>query len=98
MSISGIPQTSWKYDTDDVASWTWDEAVETDEGAIESAEDQYERWRRRAIAKTYLSTDLSQRDVAEIFDVSQSSVYDYKEEYEEIGPETAPRTPEAEAD
>jgi predicted XRE-type DNA-binding protein len=108
LSISGIPPTSWRFDTDDVASWEWDARLEDLEGAEDGSEledrddliarDEWLSWRDQRIASIYYGTDLSQRDVAEAFDVSQSTI---SEACSSVSPEqieSVPAEPRAGAD
>jgi hypothetical protein len=83
LSISGIPPTSWTFDTDDVASWSWGTALEDDDQISEEelrdcddliSEDAWKEWRDQRIAAAYYGSDLTQYEVAEIFDLTQSTV------------------------
>lgn len=103
LSVSGIPETSWNYDTEDTADWEWDEAVSVDDEVTEVdgiSEDEWKEWRDERIAAIYGSTDLSQSDVGTFFGVSQTHVSNVLKdiEREEIGVEKAPANPRASAD
>jgi len=76
LSIDSIPSTSWEFDTDDVARWEWDVEVVDDDQVDDDAisEEQYREWRDERITAVYEETGLSQRDVGELFDVSQKTV------------------------
>lgn len=81
-SVDGLPQTSWKYNTDDMATWTWTDDGEgsADEHLIDEAEaeriveDELRKYRDRRIVEIYERTDLGQTDVAEAFDLTQPTV------------------------
>lgn len=79
--LDGIPQTGWKYDTDDMATWDWGSALDGDLDA-ESEEigdvtdtEQFREWRDQRIQTLYTEKDeMTYSDVAEIFGVSQGTV------------------------
>lgn len=78
MSLSGIPPTTWEFDTDDVAEWSWDDEIESgsdDDPGEFMSEEEWREWRNERIRAIYGSTTLSQSEVGEFFDVSQSTVY-----------------------
>jgi len=77
LSIGSIPETSWGFDTDDVATWHWDDEVEDDidEEDLEEREDtitaeEWRNWRNRNTAAIYDGTDMSWREVGELFDMN----------------------------
>ena len=73
--VSGIPQTSWDFDTDDTASWSWGSAVEDEEPTIEGlSEEEVREQRNERIARLYELTDATQRELAKAFDVSKTTV------------------------
>lgn len=76
--FENIPQTNWHYDTNENSDWSWGEKEE-DEDDIDAF-----------IAKTYHmvkeSSLDSQKDVAEVFEVSQSKV---SSAYRDYDPEAA---------
>jgi len=100
MSLSGIPETGWDYDTDDVADWTWDEEIETggedDPGGI--SEQEWNNWRDSRIAAVYDATDLNQTEVGELFGVSQAKVSNAVNTFDSVPFDTAPEHPEAALD
>ena len=83
-SVDGLPETSWNYNTDDMAEWSWT-GEDVDDGDVDDGmipvdeaedlvEDQLDRYRNRRIREIYLRTDLSQSDVAEAFGLTQPTV------------------------
>lgn len=73
-SVDGLPQTSWDYNTDDMAEWVWSddaagpEAHLVDEAEVESMiEDELREYRNQRIRDVYERTDLGQADVGEVF-------------------------------
>ena len=77
LSIGGIPQTSWGFDTDDVATWNWDVEVEddVDEEDLVNRDDviteqEWTKWRNRRIAAMYEATSLTWDELGEIFGIS----------------------------
>jgi len=73
--LNGLPETSWRYDTDDVAEWTW----LADEGEAEQeiegiTEQEFRQWRDERIARLYAQSDLSQRALGEAMGLSQAAV------------------------
>lgn len=99
LSVSGIPATSWEFDTDDVASWTWDadvvDDVDRDDDRID--EEEWQAWRDERMAAIYAETDLSWRDVGRLFGVSRSTA---RRRSQEVEPsvEPAPENPKAMGD
>jgi len=75
LTISGIPPTSWDYETDDLATWSWDQQpvddVDPEQAGISTEE--WESWRDERMAAVYETTELSWRDVGELFGVSKST-------------------------
>jgi predicted XRE-type DNA-binding protein len=93
--LNGLPETSWNYDTDDVAEWTWqaDEDGEQAEAEVgDYSEQEVRDWRDERIARLYDQTDLSQRDLADALGVSQGLVSDAVQTVE-IEHETDQRQP-----
>jgi predicted XRE-type DNA-binding protein len=75
--LHGLPPTSWEFDTDDVAEWTWlaDEDGEQEEIEVgDYTEEEVREWRDERIARLYDQADLSQRALAEAMGVSQGLV------------------------
>lgn len=73
--VSGIPPTSWTFDTDDSAEWDWGSAVEDGEAAIEGmSEDELREQRDERMARLYELTEISQSKIATAFGVSQKTV------------------------
>lgn len=70
--VDKIPQTSYWYDTKEASKWEW----ATDNGEEGKNLDVI-------IGETYEETKLNQKDVAEIFEVSQSKVSECKKAYHE---------------
>lgn len=83
--LSHIPETSWEYDTDDVAEWSWGTAVEDDgpdvadtfdpskqSGAFTA--DAVREWRNSVIQTLYHDHDTSYSDIADALGVSQGTV------------------------
>jgi hypothetical protein len=79
LSIGGIPPTSWNFDTDDVATWNWDDEVEHDRVDVdaidlESRDDvitksTWETQETKQMAALYRSTEWTWDDIGEIYDV-----------------------------
>jgi len=78
MDVSGIPPTSWSFDTDDMASWSWgdEDEVETfDRSDVESEiEDEVREFRDERIAALYHQTDLTYADLQTAFDIGSGTV------------------------
>ena len=73
--VSGIPPTSWDFDTDDQASWSWGSAIADDEPAIEGMSDEEFRAERDLrIARLYELTETTYEDLGTAFDVSRETV------------------------
>ena len=76
--IEGIPPTSWTFDTDDMAEWTWiaDEEGEEDaapqEDPLESEE--FLEWRDRRLAMLYQEFDISYRELGNAIGVGKDTV------------------------
>lgn len=73
--VEGIPPTSWGYDTDDTADWTWiaeEDDAEDDVDGMTLEEFREERDLR--IARLYEQTEITQPKIATAFGVSQSTV------------------------
>jgi len=81
-SIGGIPPTSWNFDTDDVATWNWDDEVQgevidvddIDAVDLESRDDvitkaTWESWETEQIAAIYESTKLTWDEVGDLYDI-----------------------------
>ncbi|MFC4448139.1 MULTISPECIES: hypothetical protein [Halorussus] len=66
-SLSGIPAADWTYDTLEETDWDWCIEEEDDEQDIKQQRD---RW----MATAYESQDLTQAEVADVFDVSEKTV------------------------
>lgn len=71
--VEGIPPTSWEFDTNDTAEWSWGDEIEADD-PDEITDDDLRDERDERIARLYSLTDLSQRDLATAFNVSQATV------------------------
>ena len=73
--VSGIPETSWDFDTDDTATWSWGSAVEDDEPQFDGlTKEEAREERNERMARLYELTEITQTDLAEAFDVSTSTV------------------------
>lgn len=77
-TLNGLPPTSWDFDTDDVAEWTWladeDGEAEQEIEVGDYTEQEVRDWRDERLALLYETTDLSQRGLAKGFGVSQGTV------------------------
>jgi hypothetical protein len=77
LSLDSIPQTSWKFDTDDVAHWEFDvEPVddvdpETDDSVM--TEDEWKQWRNERAAALYEATEFSWPDIVNALDLDITS-------------------------
>ena len=101
LTISGIPETSWTFDTDDVAFWEWDAElgdVDDEPAPDVDLEEHYREWRDQTISSLVHGTDLRQKDVAEIFGLDPSRVSRIKDDVDPVTVEPAPNSPEALAD
>ena len=101
LSISGIPPTSWEFDTDDVATWEWDAEV-VDDLDVEAeddtiGEDEWLEWRNTRMKAIYDSTELSWGDVGPAFGLSAEGARKAAGDVE-VDVETVPNRPEAMAD
>ncbi|NUC74775.1 hypothetical protein HTZ84_21160 [Haloterrigena sp. SYSU A558-1] len=68
--LDGIPPTSWTYDTKEASSWEW-ATDEEDEGPdlLEIA------------CKVYINSNMNQRDVADLFEMSASQISQNYQQY-----------------
>lgn len=71
--VDGIPPTSWNYDTDDTADWSWGSAIE-DGDVDEITEEDIREERDLRMARLYELCDVTQAEIAESFDVSTATV------------------------
>jgi hypothetical protein len=81
MEVSGIPPTSWEFDTDDTAVWSWGSGVEDDEPQMdpEDVRDQVEDTLLTQAAKAYIDYDsLTQQDAADMFSTEEINLYRQK--------------------
>lgn len=86
--LSGIPPTSWEFDTDDLAEWSWGAEIEGSDGETEriTEQDLKEEIVTRA-ARLYMISDLTQQEVAdalstEDLEISRSAISRRKRELE----------------
>lgn len=74
--VAGIPQTSWGFDTDDMADWSWGD--EREEDPIEIVEgmtdDEFKDELAERGARLWKQTELSQRKVAQALSNDEISV------------------------
>lgn len=83
LSVEGLPDSSWEFDTDDMAEWNWgDRADLREETGGEFTEDDLRAVRNERLTRLYWGTDLSQSDLADYFDISQPTVSDVIDRYE----------------
>ena len=78
LEVSGIPQTSWDYDTDDEASWDWGSGIEDDSVAMdpEDVRDTVKDAFIENAARAYLDYDsLTQSDAAEMFSTDEITIH-----------------------
>ena len=70
--LSGIPQTTWDYDTDDTADWSWEGGTEP-EGVDEETR---REWRDEHIRSVWevAPEDMTKASLASAFDVSAATV------------------------
>lgn len=80
-SVDGLPQTSWDFNTDDMAEWSWSEEEEEDDLLVpveeveETVRDELKIYRDGRIRDLYERTDMSQAEVGELFGgLSQGAV------------------------
>jgi len=101
LSINGIPPTSWDFDTDDVASWTWDDEVVDDLDVEEDDEtispEEWREWRDSRMAAIYDGSNLSWSDIGPAFGLSGEGARKAASDLD-VDVETVPATPEAVAD
>ena len=80
--LSGIPETGWDFDTDDMADWDWGTALEDgglsdEQSEIEDVTDtsEYREWRKQRIeALNDGDNGLNQSDIGNMFDISGRQV------------------------
>jgi len=73
--LSGIPQSEWKYDTDDTASWDWSDGSGSSSGSGGYTEAELRELRDERIQRLYERVDgITQPDLADAFDVSTATV------------------------
>jgi len=83
MDVSGIPETSWGFDTDDMAEWSWGTEEQQEELHEGYTEEDFIEWRNEHIARVYGLTDISQPELAKAHNLSQSSISTIWGEYKE---------------
>lgn len=72
-TLDNIPATTWRFDTDDMASWDWGSAVEGGETNVDP--DEYLReWRDERIRKLYATNEFTQKELGNVFDISAAMV------------------------
>lgn len=76
LSVSGLPDSAWEFDTDDMASWEWGdrEAQEELREDLDYSEEDLREIRNRRIVRLYWGTDLSQSDLSDYFDIGQPTI------------------------
>lgn len=75
--LDRVPETSWSYDTDDTAEWSWGSATDADGDLVDLDPldtDEHREWRNERIERLYHDYDLSQSDVADVMSISQQTV------------------------
>jgi hypothetical protein len=85
LSVSGLPDSSWNFDTDDMASWEWGDREAQDdlrEDLGDYTEEDVREIRNRRLVRLYWGTDLSQRDLSDYFGIDQSTVSGIISEWE----------------
>lgn len=72
--LSGIPQTGWEYDTDDLAEWDW--CLDDESESIESgmSDEEFRDHRDKRIAALYHQTDVTYADLEKSFEVGSGTV------------------------
>lgn len=88
-SVDEIPQTSWNYDTDDMAEWSWEgDGYEDDEERYvewdeleEIVEDELAQYRNAKIVDLYNRTDLTNGEVGDLFGISAGRVSQIRSEF-----------------
>lgn len=110
LSVSGLPDSSWDFDTDDMAEWEWGDREAQDdlrEDLGDYTEDDVREIRNRRLVRLYWGTDLSQRDLSDYFEIDQSTVsgiisdWEVEQEGDEliaVSPDGSRRAPGAGAD
>lgn len=81
-SVDGLPQTSWDFETDDMAEWSWSEEEEEEDDLLvpveeveETVRDELQTYRNGRIRDLYERTDMSQKQVGDLFGgLSQGAV------------------------
>lgn len=80
-TVDGVPETSWEYDTDDTAEWTWMAEEDEGDGGVPMVpesevvtDDELRDMRDERMARVYDATDVSQSALADAFGVSQTTV------------------------
>lgn len=89
LSLSGVPQTSMTYDTEDISTWSMgeddgdgdgDEVTQADLDALEETHE------RRIMALLDVTTDMTQTEIGELYDVGDRAVRRAKARYgDELG-------------
>lgn len=76
LSMSGVPATSMNYDTEDISTWSMGDDEENDENAITQADldELVRQHEREMMAILYATTELTNDDVADIYDVAEKTV------------------------
>jgi len=73
LRLDGIPETSLEFDTEDEAQWDWGEEVESEGEAL--TEDELKEWEKYRMGRLYTEVDhLTQPDIADTYDTSESTV------------------------
>lgn len=77
--VSGIPETSWQYDTDDTAEWSWsgeeESEIEDDRDPLET--DAFREWRNERVKMLYHEFNgLTQEDIGKAIGLDQRTVSD----------------------
>jgi hypothetical protein len=77
LSVSGLPDSEWEFNTDDMASWEWgDREAQEDlrDDLGDYTEDDVREIRNRRLVRLYWGTDLSQSDLSDYFAITQPTV------------------------
>lgn len=80
LRLTGIPDATWGFDTEDMASWEWDDVPEDVDDELEAEiaqvlEKEAGKWRRLVAVEVYNNIEeVTQTDIAELFDVAQTTV------------------------
>ncbi|WP_152415914.1 hypothetical protein [Halovivax asiaticus] len=73
LSLRGIPDATWGYDTEDMAEWSWgDEEADVPAGYV--PKEDLTALKYRIIARVYYTTDLSYQKVADRVGCSKGTV------------------------